>query len=155
MSSRQRWQAYGLLFAGMTVVGSYVAFSKVILASVPVLLLPWTFPSGGWRVARTQLGTLFLLSFFGNFMFSICMLSGVARTSASAAGLIMSTLPAVVALFSVVLLRERLSLPVAIAIGLAVVGVGFLTLHRGAGDARPGAILGNLFMVGAVCWASG
>ncbi len=164
MSTWRRWQAYGLLFSGMSVVGIYVAFSKVILATVPVLLLgwirfgiaavvmlPWTFPKGSWPVVRGQWSTLFLLSFFGNFMFSICMLSGVARTSATAAGLIMSMLPAVVALFSVVLLRERLAAPAAVAIGLAVLGVSFLTVHRTSGDERSSEVVGNLFMVGAVC----
>ncbi len=164
MSAWRRWQAYGLLLAGMSVVGIYVAFSKVILATVPVLLLgwirfgiaavvmlPWTFPKGSWHVVRGQWSTLFLLSFFGNFMFSICMLSGVARTSATAAGLIMSMLPAVVALFSVVLLRERLAAPAAVAIGLAVLGVSFLTVHRTSGDERSSEVVGNLFMVGAVC----
>jgi drug/metabolite transporter (DMT)-like permease len=164
VSAWRRWQAYGLLLAGMSVVGIYVAFSKVILATVPVLLLgwirfgiaavvmlPWTFPKGSWHVVRGQWPTLFLLSFFGNFMFSICMLSGVARTSATAAGLIMSMLPAVVALFSVVLLRERLAAPAAVAIGLAVLGVSFLTVHRTSGDERSSEVVGNLFMVGAVC----
>jgi drug/metabolite transporter (DMT)-like permease len=164
VSAWRRWQAYGLLLAGMSVVGIYVAFSKVILATVPVLLLgwirfgiaavvmlPWTFPKGSWHVVRGQWSTLFLLSFFGNFMFSICMLSGVARTSATAAGLIMSMLPAVVALFSVVLLRERLAAPAAVAIGLAVLGVSFLTVHRTSGDERSSEVVGNLFMVGAVC----
>ena len=40
---------------------------------------------------------LFAQSFFGNFLFSICMLYGVSLTSAVAAGLVMSTIPAVVA----------------------------------------------------------
>ena len=93
-----RLAAYGFLFAGMAVVGSFVALSKPLVTVIPVFLLatlrfaiaavvmlPWTFTRGGevppsphaWR-------QLFLQSFIGNFLFSICMLYGVALTSASA-----------------------------------------------------------------------
>ena len=50
---------------------------------------------------------LFWESFLGNFLFSVCMLFGVALTSALAAGVIMAALPGVVALLSWLFLRER------------------------------------------------
>jgi len=159
--------AYLYLIAGMSVVGAYVGFSKAIVETVPVFLLaairfgiatiallPWTFPRGGWAVAWPQRGTLIALSFFGNFLFSICMLSGVARTSATAAGLIMSMLPAAVALFSLVALKEHVDRRTAVSVALAVIGVSALTIVR-TGDGGPSgshaALVGNLFMVGAVC----
>ena len=158
--------AYFFLIAGMAVVGAYVGFSKVIVATVPVFLLatirfgiaivvmlPWTFPTGGLAQLRAHRGTLVAESVFGNFLFSICMLSGVARTSATAAGLIMSMLPAAVALISLVALRERLDRRTSIAVLLAVVGVSSLTIGRGAasaGDAMGAAFAGNASMVGAV-----
>ncbi len=158
-------RAYGLLVMAMALVGGYVAFSKIIVAAIPVfslaairfalaavMMLPWTFPTDGWRIARTQLRTLFLLSLFGNFLFSIFMLSGVARTTATAAGVIMSTLPAVVALASLVLLRERITRPTQLAIVLAIAGMVVLTILRN-GSAVQGRdeLTGNLFMIGAVC----
>ena len=150
----------------MAVVGAYVGFSKVIVATVPVFvlatirfgiaaiaMLPWTFPRGGAALVRASAGTLVAESVFGNFLFSICMLSGVARTSAVAAGLILSMLPATVAVFSVAALGERLDRRTATAIVLAVVGVASLTLGRADGPASGGetALAGNLLMVGAVC----
>ena len=165
-----RLSAYVQLAAGMAVVGAYVAFSKVIVETVPIFLLaalrfgiaalamlPWTFPKGGLAIALAQKKTLFALSFFGNFLFSIFMLSGVARTSATAAGLIMSMLPAAVALFSFFALRERLTGRTAVAVVLAIAGVGALTLVRadrgaaGADGADAAVWAGNLFMIGAVC----
>jgi drug/metabolite transporter (DMT)-like permease len=160
--------AYCYLAAGMAVVGGYVGFSKVIVATVPVFvlatirfgiaviaMLPWTFPTGGVALARGNARTLVAESVFGNFLFSICMLSGVARTSAVAAGLIMSMLPATVAVLSIATLGERLDRRTAIAIALAVVGVGSLTLGRNGGPASADpfgtALVGNLLMVGAVC----
>jgi drug/metabolite transporter (DMT)-like permease len=162
------FSAYLYLAAGMSVVGAYVGFSKVIVATVPVFLLatirfgiaaiamlPWTFPTGGMELVRKQARTLVAESVFGNFLFSICMLSGVARTSATAAGLIMSMLPATVAVFSLVALGERLDRRTALAVLLAVIGVGSLTIARTGGtpvaDIVGNALAGNAFMVGAVC----
>jgi len=159
--------AYLFLISGMAVVGGYVGFSKIIVATVPVFLLatirfgiavvvmlPWTFPKGGLALAWSRRGTLVAESFFGNFLFSICMLSGVARTSAAAAGLIMSMLPAAVAVFSLIALRERIDARTTCAVLLAVVGVSSLTLGRGAAsavDPFDAAWFGNALMVGAVC----
>ncbi len=161
--SGERVRAYALLLCGMSVVGSYVAFSKVIVAVVPIyllalmrfgiaalLMLPLTFPAGSLATIRRNAGTLFFQSFFGNFLFSIFMLSGIARTSATAAGLIMSTLPAVVALMSSVALRERVTWRTGAAVALAVVGVASLTLSHNDDSGRTTSALGNLLVFGAV-----
>ena len=163
-SARQIRTAYVLLFSGMAVVGSYVAFSKVLVAAIPIfllallrfsigalVLLPFTFKRGAIAQIARYRGTLFLQSFFGNFLFSICMLFGVARTSATAAGLILSTLPAMVALFSAVALREPLNWRTRLAIGLAVIGVASLTLERAPASTASDPVLGNLLVLGAVC----
>ncbi len=152
---------YALLFAGMAVVGSYVALTKPLTAVFPVfvlawlrfgiaavVMLPWTLPL---RLPRTHWRTLFLQSFFGNFLFSICMLTGVMLTSASAAGVILSTLPAVVAVFSWLFLRERLSARVWLAVALAVGGVMLLTLARQDGGGASASVLGNALVFACVC----
>jgi drug/metabolite transporter (DMT)-like permease len=156
--------AYGFLFAGMAVVGSYVALSKPLVAAIPVFVLamlrfgiaaiamiPWT-TTGASVVSRTDWQLLFWQSFFGNFLFSICMLNGVALTSASAAGIILSTLPAVVAVFSAMFLRERLGARAILAVLLAVAGIGVLQLTRaGASGLHGNVALGNLLVFGSVC----
>jgi drug/metabolite transporter (DMT)-like permease len=75
-------------------------------------------------------GLLFWESFLGNFLFSICMLFGVALTSALAAGVIMAAIPAAVALLSRLFLGERISRRVAFAIACAVAGIVTLALAR-------------------------
>lgn len=166
MSERARrpLAAYLLLTASMALVGTYVALSKPLTALLPVLLLaflrfgiaalamlPWTLPRATepaltWR--EHQL--FFLMSFFGNFLFSLCMLSGIALTSATAAGVILSTLPAVVALLSWLFLRERLDGRVLLAIGLAVGGIALLQLARDAAGATAASHAGNALIFGAV-----
>lgn len=167
MDARRRLLGYALLACGMGVVGTYVALSKPLVAALPVFLLawlrfgiaavallPWTRRGPGEPpVSAAQWRTLFVQSFFGNFLFSICMLNGVSMTSASAAGVILATLPAVVALFSWAFLRERLDARAWTAVALAVAGVSTLSLARGGDDAAaPGtSALGNLLVFGCVC----
>jgi drug/metabolite transporter (DMT)-like permease len=154
-----RLTGYLLLFSGMAVVGSYVALSKPLTAVFPVFLLAWLrFAIAAlvmlpWTLSRTGIGPswrgLFLQSFFGNFLFSIFMLTGVSLTTASAAGDILATLPAAVALLSWLFLRERLGARVWSAVALAVAGVALLTLAR-TGDAHAGSVAGNLLVLGCV-----
>ena len=95
----------------MSLVGSYVGFSKLLVLVFPVFLLAWlrfgiaAVAMAHWvkrsasetRLSARDRKLLFLESFLGNFLFSICMLYGVSLTSALAAGVIMAAIPAVVA----------------------------------------------------------
>ena len=126
----------------MALVGSYVGLSKILVLTFPIFLLAWlrfgmaAVAMLGWvrRVAaEAPLSTrdrklLFLESFFGNFLFSICMLFGVSMTSAVSAGVIMAAIPAVVAVASWIFLRERITLRIALAIACAAAGIGLLAL---------------------------
>jgi drug/metabolite transporter (DMT)-like permease len=118
-----RLAAYACLALSMSLVGSYVALSKPMVAAIPVFLLAWLrFGIGGlamlhWlrrpaneapMTAHTR-GLVFLESFLGNFLFSMCMLFGVSMTSAVSAGVIMAAIPAVVALLSWMFLHERIA----------------------------------------------
>lgn len=154
--------SYALLFASMSLVGSYVALSKPLVAALPVFLLAWLrFGIGAVAMARhtrrqalTQLDlptwrALFLQSFFGNFLFTVCMLNGIARTSVTAGGMILASLPAAVALFSWLLLRERLNSRTLVAVALAAAGIATLAFAKGPGGHA--LLAGNLLMLGAVC----
>ncbi len=150
----------------MAVVGSYVALSKVLVIVFPVLLLAWlrfgiaAVAMAPWvkraadeaPLSAHNRGLLFLESFFGNFLFSVCMLFGVSMSTALAAGVIMAALPALVALLSWALLRERITARVGAGIGCAVGGIALVSMNQHAGDAGGGAssVLGNLLLMGAV-----
>ncbi|MES2413702.1 MAG: DMT family transporter [Pseudomonadota bacterium] len=166
----KRILAYGCLALSMSLVGSYVALSKPLAAAFPVFLLAWLrFGIGGiailhWlkkpvnehALSQRTKQLLFLESFFGNFLFSICMLLGVSMTSAVAAGVIMASIPAAVALLSWLFLRERITGRTLIAVACAVIGVVLVSLAKQdlpapLADGRTGSIwLGNLLLVGAV-----
>jgi len=126
----------------MSLVGSYVALSKPLVAAFPVLLLAWLRfgiaalamphwlqrPPGEPTMTSHTRRLVFLESFLGNFLFSICMLFGVSLTSAVSAGVIMASIPAVVALGSWMFLRERITARVGLAIACAALGIGLLAL---------------------------
>ena len=152
----------------MALVGSYVALSKPLTLILPIFLLAWLrFGIGAvamlrWirrapdepRMSSSTKGLVFLESLLGNFLFSVLMLNGVKLTSVVATGVIMSGIPACVALLSWIFLKERISPRVALAIGLAVAGITLFTLVRPGSDAGGASTeshwLGNLLIVGAV-----
>ena len=128
----------------MSLVGSYVALSKPLVAVMPVFLLAWLrFGIGGaamlhWLkkpadeapMTDQTKSLLFLESFLGNFLFSICMLFGVSMTSAVTAGVVMATIPAAVALMSWAFLKEHIGLRTWAAVVCAVVGVTLVSLSK-------------------------
>jgi drug/metabolite transporter (DMT)-like permease len=157
--------AYLCLATAMAVVGAYVGFSKALVIVFPVFLLagmrfaiaavamaPWLRrPASEPPLDARSHRLLFLESFFGNFLFSICMLFGIRQSTALAAGVIMAALPAVVALLSWWLLGERVGIRVAAGIGCAIAGIALVAFARDAeGELASGSLLGVALLVGAV-----
>jgi drug/metabolite transporter (DMT)-like permease len=175
-----RFVAYVCLALSMSLVGSYVALSKPLVAALPVFLLAWLrFGIGGLAMLRwfkkpatespmnsQTRRLLFFESFLGNFLFSICMLYGVSLTSAVAAGVIMASIPASVALMSWFFLGERIGARVWAAVVCAVLGIALVSLSKSELltpvsigleahlipkiGSRSSSGLGNLLLVGAV-----
>ncbi len=141
--------SYGSLAASMFVVGACVALSKPLAAVFPVFLLGWLrFGIGGagmlhWlrRPAAEPPPTprvrllVFLEAFIGSFLFTVFMVLGVSYSGAVAAGVVMSAIPAVIAVLSRVVLGEAIRPRVLAAIVCAVSGIALLALVRpGAGE---------------------
>ncbi|MBN8507652.1 MAG: EamA family transporter [Burkholderiales bacterium] len=157
----------------MGLVGVYVGLSKLLVAAFPVFLLAllrfalaavamlsWLPRRAGEpALSRHDRVLLFWESFLGNFLFSICMLYGVALSSALAAGVVMSAIPAAVALLSWLFLRERIRRRDALAIGCAVLGIALLAQAKAPADGAAGAgsapLLGQALLLAAMfCEAS-
>ena len=174
MSNISKPLAYTYLALSMSLVGAYVALSKPLAAVLPVLLLAWLRfgigvvamagwlrrPAGEPRLSGRERGLLFLESFFGNFLFTIFMITGVSMTGAVAASVTMAAIPAAIALFSWLLLKERISARVLCAISLAVLGIALFAFAKPThapeqGDAAQHSWLGQLLLIAAVlCEAS-
>lgn len=171
MTLPSRPVAYLCLGLSMALVGSYVALSKPLAAIFPVMLLAWLRfgigvvamlgwlkrPTGEAPLSGQTKVLLFFESFFGNFLFTLCMISGVAMTSAVTAGVTMAAIPAAVAVMSWIFLREIVGLRTWGAIVLAVLGISLNALSKSGSASTEGsqAVLGQLLLVAAVlCEAS-
>lgn len=167
--------AYMCLALSMALVGSYVALSKPLAAVLPVFLLAWMrFGIGGvamlhWLkkpadeppLTPQTKRLLFLESFLGNFLFTICMIYGVSLTDAVSAGVTMAAIPAAVALMGWAFLHERVAPRTWIAVVCAVVGLALFSLSKpeqtmhanqalDAKNSQNMAWLGQLLLLGAV-----
>lgn len=165
------WLAYGSLALSTSLVGSYVGLSKLLLAVFPVfllawlrfgmaavLMLPWLRRAPGEPPldGRTR-RLLFLESFIGNFLFSICLLFGLQRSSALVAGVIMAGIPAAVAALSWLVLGERIARRVLLGIACSVLGIALVAVVRepAAGAGGAATLLGVALLLAAVLCEAG
>jgi drug/metabolite transporter (DMT)-like permease len=104
---------------------------------------------GPVRVAAEVKRNLLLQALFGTAIYNAGLLAGLRLTSALEAGLVLASLPAVIALGSFLWLRERLSAWQWAAAGLAGFGMAAITVARLDGGGA-GSALGNLLIFLAV-----
>ncbi|MBY0336555.1 MAG: DMT family transporter [Acetobacteraceae bacterium] len=148
----------------MVLVGANVGVAKLLADQLPIALIAFLrcvlavlvlWPLARWLEPRTHVprdarGNLFLQALFGTAIYNAGLLAGLRLTSALEGGLVLATLPAVVAIGAALWLRETLAPRQWLAAGLAGSGMAAITLARiGAGDG--GAWLGNLLVFLGVC----
>lgn len=160
--------AFAELATGMALAGSSVVAGKILTTRMPVfiaselrfltasvifipILVRGFAGDGAHRITTRQFRYLFLQSLCGNFAFSVCLLYGLRLTGAAEAGIITGTAPMVLALLSVLILRERLTLPVGAAVILSTAGI--ILVNAGGSDAATSpasSLAGNALVFAAV-----
>ncbi|MCW8087160.1 DMT family transporter [Sabulicella glaciei] len=152
--------AYAQLAASMILVGANVGVAKLLAEQLPIamiaflrcclavaLLLPlvrWLDPPV--PVSREVKRNLFLQAVFGTALYNAGLLAGLRLTTALEGGLVLATLPAVVALGSFLWLRESLAPRQWLAAALAGLGMAAITLARLGFGGSAGSALGNLLV---------
>ncbi|QFY79166.1 DMT family transporter [Alcaligenes faecalis] len=159
MSSRTL--GYVLLSLAMMTVGSTVIASKLIAGNMPAFLatalrfalaLPVFLALVFWQRERwpkllfRDWVLLLLQAGAGSVGYTTLLIAGLSHLSAADAGVIIGTLPAVSALFSVIVLSERPGLRLLISVVLATLGV-MAVAWKGTG---PSSSIGMLYILGAV-----
>lgn len=145
------------LALSMMMVGANVVILKILADHLPIfviLLLRTGFAAlvlaPFARLPRLPnrrvFANLLLQAVFGTLAYNAFLLAGLARTGAVQAGLVLATLPAVIALGAAFLLRERLAPRHWLAVGLAAAGMA--ALARGGGGF---SLLGDALVFCAVC----
>lgn len=147
----------------MALVGANVAVAKLLAEALPIAMVAflrcliamavlWPLArvmDGRARVPRDVLRNLALQAVFGTAIYNAGLLAGLRLTTALEGGLVLATLPAMVAIGGAVLLRERLPARQWAAVALAAGGMAAITVARAAGG-DGGSALGNLLVFGGV-----
>ena len=147
----------------MALVGANVAVARVLTDALPIpvilflrcglaslVLLAFTYrPRTCVFPSRPLLANLALQAALGTLLYNIALLAGLRRTGALEGGLVLASLPAVVAFGAWLLLRERLPPRRWAAAALAALAMAALTLGRASGVAASPA--GDALIFLAVC----
>lgn len=156
-----RMLGYWLVSLAMMTVGSTVIASKLIAGNLPpfsatalrfavalpcFLVLIFLRRERWPRLSAREWGLLWLQAGAGSVGYTTLLISGLAYLSAADAGVIIGTLPAVSALFAVIVLNERPTQRLVFSVLLATVGV-VAVAWTGSG---PASLYGILLILGAV-----
>ncbi|HEY8613256.1 MAG TPA: DMT family transporter, partial [Roseomonas sp.] len=156
--------AYAQLAGSMILTGANVAVAKALAGALPIplilglrcliacaVLLPLAlWRDGVVRPGRRVLWNLFLQAAAGTVLYNAALLAGLRFTTALEGGLVLATMPAVVALGSAWWLRERIAPRGWAAVALAAVGMAAIVLARGGGG-EGGSAIGNGLIFLGVC----
>jgi drug/metabolite transporter (DMT)-like permease len=118
--------------------------SAVFLAALAITGLP--------RIARADWARLAALGTIGHFVYQVCFMAGLSRTTASNSALIIGCSPVAVSIASALAGHERVRRAQWTGVALSVLGV-YLVVGTGA-EFGGTSMAGDLFTLGAVCcWA--
>jgi len=126
-----------------------LAFIRYLLTAA--MMLPMCLKKeGGVRLGKWA-PLAFATTLLGITVYFFFEYSGLQRTTASAASLILALVPMLTLLYRVLFLRERISSIRWLAVALSLVGAYFVIVTDGSEGA--GTLIGNLLMVCAcLCW---
>lgn len=126
-----------------------ILFLRCLIACGVLLPLVRAAEPHGARPAGRLLLSLFGQAMVGTALFNVALLSGLRRTSALEAGLVLAALPAVMALGAWLWLREAPGLRGWVSVGLAVLAMTALNA-AGADSGTAGSLHGNALVFAAV-----
>lgn len=132
----------------------FVLFCRMVIALV--LLLPLLYWRGSrWRYRKGDWKWLLLLGLCEPCLYFLFEAQALLYTSASQAGLITATLPALAAIGAWWFLRERLTATALSGIALSMAGIIWLTVSSESSASAPNPFLGNLLEFIAMICATG
>jgi drug/metabolite transporter (DMT)-like permease len=155
--------AYAMLAASMILVGANVPVAKLLAEHLPIPLIAFLRCALAclvlWplmramepraRPPREVMRNLFWQAAFGTALYNAGLLAGLRLTTALEGGLVLATLPTVVALGSALWLGERLSPRAWAAAALAALGMAAVNTVR-ADAGGEGSLLGNALVFAGV-----
>lgn len=162
---RRVFLPYAQMTGAMIIVGSTVVAGKVISNGFPLflastlrfalasaLLFPLVLRAEKpfHQIMKRDLLRIVLLSFFGNFLYSIFLLYGLQRTSATESGIILGTAPVVTATLSYVFLHERFGQKKMVGLLLVILGMVIINVSGSAPFGTLHLVMGDFLIGGSV-----
>ncbi|MGB0957387.1 MAG: DMT family transporter [Litorivicinus sp.] len=163
--------AWAALIMAMLIWSSSFVASKLVLVDftpeqavglrlllAAAVTLPWLLIWGRAHMRRMTASHwkwLVLMALFEPCLYFLAEMNGLLYTSASAAGLVTSTLPLWIALGAWLLLKEQIGPRLIVGLALALTGTLTMTLLGQTSEAAPNPLLGNALMVLAMLMATG
>lgn len=137
---KNRLIAYLQLFMAMFLAGSSVVVGKLIINVFPIFLsqgitllialigifpLAWIFEGNVFkvRIAKKDLVYMWLQALTGMFLFRLFLLYGLKLTTATESGIITSTNPAILAILSLIFLKEKINIKTWLGIAICIAGI--------------------------------
>jgi len=168
----KRLQAYGLLILAQATVGVNIVGSKYLVASISLLFLLTarffiaTFllfglhsVAGnkentvlGYLQALTKLDWIFIVAqaLTAGVFFNFLMIWGLKYTDANVAGIITSALPAITAVMSWLVLKERFTFKTSLSLGFATLGLVIISLDKLSVAGSTHSFFGDLIILVAL-----
>jgi drug/metabolite transporter (DMT)-like permease len=161
--------AYFQLFMAMFLAGSSVVVGKLIVNVFPVFLsqgitllialvgifpLAWIFEGNVFkeRISKRDLFFMWLQALTGMFLFRIFLLYGLKFTTATESGIITSTNPAILAILSLILLKEKIRFKTWLGIIICIAGIVLVNFVKTSSSSTTLSLrlLGNALILLAV-----
>ncbi len=147
-NTKKNWQGYLFLLLAQLMVGICIVGSKALLMTMPAVFILFIRFSIGFlfllfthlaiskekfqplkKLSQKDWGIIFAQALCAGALFNILLLWGLDYTTASVAGIITSMLPAIVVVFSILLLKEKVTLYTVLCISFAVIGLMVINAH--------------------------
>lgn len=162
------WTAYGLLIIAQILVGGSIVGTKYLMASMPVLFLlvmrfalaagilfplHWILDPNPKNILLhfrqlTPRDWLFLIgqAVCAGVLFNFLMILGLRYTDAHVAGIITSALPAIIAVMSWLILKERFTRKTLFCVFLATIGLLIISVDNLQTLSAQQSLLGNMLV---------
>ena len=121
-----------------------------IMRAVILKLQPDSREKSQYRLSRKDYSNLFLQSLTAGFSFNLLFFAGLSLTSATSAGIITSSFPAILGLLSFWILKEDFGWNKRFAILLSVIGIAVLNLNSLIDTPNMGNLWGALLVLAAM-----
>ncbi len=133
-----------------TVSSGMILSLRFSVASVFLFVLSFLVRENGFReikkTNKKDIVLIFLQGLFAGALFNGFLLWGLHHTTAAHAGVVISTLPVMVALFGIIFLRDKLKSSTIMCVFLAMIGL-MIMHYRPSGHAGPSHVLGDCLIL--------